>query len=211
MKEKLLNNLSFFIGIITVVLVVIFNNNFLLASFIGGIGAFLYGILVSINKNNYGYLFISLGIGAFSSVILYRTGVFDKVNAITYMICVSVFVLMLITFIFTFINKKENSKLYDLVVEAVVVDLVKNKNTKKDFYQVIYEYELDDKRYTVGTPGFIEKNIPNIGDKKKIYVDSNDHSNVYFDKSLKEKITNNLIVLSLMIISLVIVISLFFR
>ena len=210
MKEKLLNNLSFFIGILTVVLVVVFNSNFLLASFIGGIGAFLYGILVSLNKNNYGYLFISLGIGAFSTIILYRSGIFDKVDAITYMICVSVFVLMFITFIFSFINKKENSKLYNLEVEAIVVDLVKNKNTKKDFYQVIYEYELEEKRYTVGTPGFIEKNIPNIGDKKKIYVDSKDHSNVYFDKSLMEKMTNNAIVLSLMIVSLIIIISLFF-
>lgn len=209
-KEKIFSNLSFIIAVITIILIAFFHNNIAIIGVIGGIGGFLYGICLMINKNSTGYLFTSLGISLAASFLLYNYEKFDKGDAVTFMICESTFLLMLITLIFMYINNKELFKLYNMSVEAEVIDLVKNPNTTKEYYQVMYQYELDGKAYVVGTPGFINKSIPNIGDKKKIYVDSNDYANVYFDKTMKEKIYNIGLCSFLMIASLIIVITLFF-
>ncbi len=208
-KEKLLNNLAFSIGVITIVFIAIFRNNIFIEGIIAGIGALLYGICIMFNKNTSGYLFFSIGVSLSLALGLYNYKVLDKEEALTFMICMSVFLLMLVTLIFMYINKKSLFKVYSKCVEGEVVNLVKNPNTNKEYYQVIYHYSIDGSMYTVGAPEFINKHVPNIGDKQNIYVDANDPSNVYFDKSKKEKIYNVSFCVGLMLVSLIIVISLF--
>lgn len=96
-----------------------------------------------------------------------------------------------------------------MAVLAFVVDLVKNPNTKKEYYQPIYQFEINGEVYTVEGLTFIDKFIPKIGESIKLYVDSKNYTDVYFDKSKREKIYSMGVGLFLMIASLVILISLF--
>lgn len=209
-KDKVFSNLGFCVVVVTIILIAIFHNNISIIGLIGGIGGFLYGICLIVNKNSSGYLFTSLGISLACSFLLYNYKVFDRGDAVTFMICASTFLLMVITLVFMYINNKALFKMYNMQIDAEVVDLIKNPNTTKEYYQIIYQYELDGKVYSVGTPGFVNKNIPNIGDKKKVFVDSTDYANVYFDKSMKEKIYNVGLCAFFMIAALIITITLFF-
>lgn len=208
-KEKILDSLSFIFGAITIVVAVILKDNIVLAGIVAGIGAFLYGLCKALNKNTYGYIFISVGIGLSLSLFLYKLDVFDRPDALTFMICSSTFLLMLVTFIFDYLNRRSIFRQYSLKISAEVIDLEKNPNTKKDYFQVICGYEVDEKYYTVGSPGYINKFIPKIGDKINIYVDPDEPVNVYFDKDIKEKIYDTLLGLFLMIASIIIIITLF--
>lgn len=209
-KEKIFSNLSFAIAVLTIALIAIFHSNITIIGVVAGVGGFLYGLCLMVNKNSSGYLFTSLGISLAASFLLYNCKILDKGDSVTFMICASTFLLMAITLIFMYINNKELFKIYNMDIEAEVVDLIKNPNTTKEYYQVMYQYEVDEKVYTVGTPGFINKSIPNIGDKKKLYVDSSDYANVYFDKTMKEKIYNVSLCAFFMVASLIIAITLFF-
>ncbi len=211
MKDKILDSMAFIVGVLTVILVALLNKNVMMMGIVGGMGAFFFGLINIMRKNNYGYVFTSCGLGCAISFLLYKYHILDRPDALMFMICSSTFLLMLISFIFDFINNKELFKIYNMEIIGVVVDLVKNPNTKQDYYQVIYEYEVDDKIYRVARPGFINKNIPNMGDKDKIYVDSQDYANVYFKKSKKERIIDLIIGGALMIASLGIMISLIFK
>lgn len=208
-KETLIDNLSFVVGVLTVLLVVVLKDNLVNAFIVAGVGAFLYGLLKALKKNSYGYILMSVGIGTSLALIIYKFEILNRSDSLTFMICVSTNLLMLVTFIFDYINRKEIFKIYDLKVEAEVANLVKNPNTNKEYYQVICEYTIDDKIYTVGSPGFINKFIPKIGDKVMLYVDSKDYENVYFDKNKKEKIYDIGLGLFLILATLIILLFLF--
>lgn len=208
-KEKIINNLSFVIGVITVVLIAVFHKNLVISGVSAGVGAVLYGICIMFNKNSSGYLFFSLGISLSASLILFNYNVLDKGDAVTFMICLSTFLLMAVTLIFMYLNKKEIEKVYNIVVKGEVVDLIRNPNTNKEYYQVIYQYELDGKVYNVGTPDYVSKFIPKIGDSINIFIDPLDHANAFFEKSKTEKVYNIGLCTFFMIASLIIVITLF--
>lgn len=208
-KETIIDSLSFVIGVLTVLLAVAFKDNLVYAGIIAGVGASLYGLLKALRKNSYGYILMSIGIGLFLALLLYKFEMLNRSDSLTFMICVSTNLLMLITFVFDFINRKEIFRVYDLKVEAEVVDLVKNPNTNKEYYQVMCAYTINDKDYIVGSPGFINKFIPKIGDKLTLYVDSKDNENVFFDKNKKEKIYDIGLGLFLIIATLLIILFLF--
>lgn len=208
-KETLIDNLSFVVGVLTVLLVVFLKDNLVNAFIVAGVGSFLYGLLKALKKNSYGYILMSVGIGTSLALIIYKFEILNRSDSLTFMICVSTNLLMLVTFIFDYINRKEIFKIYDLKVEAEVANLVKNPNTNKEYYQVICEYTIDDKIYTVGSLGFINKFIPKIGDKVMLYVDSKDYENVYFDKNKKEKIYDIGLGLFLILATLIILLFLF--
>ena len=92
---------------------------------------------------------------------------------------------------------------HSLEVESTVIDLVKNPNTNKEFYQPIYEYVIDDVVMEVGAPGYYEKRIPKLGDKLKIYVNPENHLDVYFESGKKDRIYNIAVGLFLLIASIV--------
>lgn len=208
-KETILDTLSFIVAIVTIIVVVCLRSNYTYLILCGSIGATLYGLLASLNKNNYGYLFLSIGCSALITIILYMNKVLVRADAITFMITCSVFTLMIITLIFNYLNRKNNFKTYDLMVEGKVIDLVKNPNTKKEYFQPVYEFEVDGEVFNVNYPVFKNRFIPNIGDTEKIYVNSKDHKDVFFDKTVGEKICDYAVSAFLIIASLIIMITLF--
>lgn len=208
-KNKLLDNLTYIIGLVTIVLVVVLSKHMMNSLIVGGIGASLYGIASIIKKERTGFLIFSLGVGATISTLLYRFDVFDKFDAIQFMIGISVFLLMALSGVFLFIKNKEVKSRYDLIVEATVVDLETDPNTKKEFYKPIYQYEVDGLSYDVAYPTFINKHIPKIGSKVKLMVESKDPLSVYFEESINSRIYNIATIVFLLIVSIIVLIDVF--
>lgn len=208
-KEEVINNIAFVIIVVALLLAVYFKDDLVKVGIILGIGGFLYGLCLAININTTGYIFLALGGSLASSLSLYRYHILDKGDAFTFMICGSVFLLMVVLLIFGRIKNKKIFQVYSLVVEAEVVDLVKNPNTKKEFYQPVYTYTVDDTNYMVNGIGYVDKFIPKLGDKIKLYVNPNDNESVYFDTKLYDKIYSIGLCLFLLVASFVILISLF--
>lgn len=184
MKKKVLDNISYVIALATLLCIVIFKDDAVRMLFIGSIGAFLYGLCSLFTKNKYGIPLFSGGITLFTTMILYNSKILDRFESITFFICSTLALLFIVSFICKVLRDKAIRKKYDLVVEAEVVDLLRNPNTKKEFYQPVFGYKVNDDYYEVGYPGFMEKRIPSIGDKRKILVSSKDNADVYFELDL---------------------------
>ena len=76
-KSKLLDNLTYIIGLVTIVLIVVLSKHIMNSLIVGGIGAALYGVASIMKKERTGFLILSLGIGTTISTLLYRFDVFD--------------------------------------------------------------------------------------------------------------------------------------
>lgn len=209
MKNKIIENLNFIIGVITVLLVVIFSSNLKVVSFIAGGGLTLYGLISILKKENTGFVVFSAGFSLLLAVLLLTFKILSKGEAITFVICGGLSLILGLSIIIECFNKKKIKEIYNLETLASVIDLEKNPNTKKDFYRAVYKYEVNGNEYTVANPTYTNKFIPKIGDTLKIYVDSTDHLNVFFDKTLLEKIYIYGLNLFLIIASIIIIISLF--
>lgn len=208
-KNTITTALIYIITILTIILMLYFQKDLTKVAWIVGTGATIVGILTIFKKNNYGYLIFSTGISLFLAVLLYSMDILSKSNSITFMICLSICLLMIITFIISKTNKKKISAMYDLTIEAKVSDLVKNPNTKKEYYQALYDYIVNDTSYTVGSPNFICKNIPNIGDTLNIRVSSKDPTEVYFDKRPIDELYEKALTIGLIIVTAIIIVTLF--
>lgn len=108
-----------------------------------------------------------------------------------------------------FMNEKEINTKYDMDIEAKVIDLERSPNTKKEYYRPIYAYYLDNGEYKVGLPYYLNKNFPKVGDKITLKISSKDHADVFFEKSLLQKIKYWGTGLGLIVICVGILISLF--
>lgn len=207
--KKILNILSYVFTILTLVTMIVVQNNLYKVAFVVGIGTTLIGIINILNSNNYGYLVFSPGVSLFTAVLMYKYSILNKSECVTLMISMSIFILMTITLITKLLNKKKVHQIYDKIIEAHVSDLIKNPNTKKEYYQIIYEYVVGKNLYTVGTPYYVDKFIPRIGDKLNLRISSKDYSDVFFEKRLIDKIYENGLVVGLMIVTLIIIVCLF--
>ena len=83
-KEKIIDNLAFVVGTITVLLAVALKDNLVLMGIVAGCGAIVFGILKAINKNNVGYVFLSIGSGLVLALSLYKGEVLDKPDSLTF-------------------------------------------------------------------------------------------------------------------------------
>ena len=209
MKNKILDNISFVVGIATILGIFFCRSSLSNAAIVGSIGLIIYGIVNCFNSNKLGVLFVSIGSSLLSAMYIYKAGVLPKFESITFFICMSMALMVVIATLFEIFNVRSMLKLYSLKVDAKVVDLVKNPNTKKEFYQPIYEYIIGKDVYTVGLPGFIEKNIPKIGDTIKLNVNPKDNGDVYFEKKKTDNIHMILIGAFFLIASILIIVSLF--
>ena len=208
-KNKLTDNLTYIIGLITIILVVVLSKHMINSIIVGGIGAALYGVASIMKKERTGFLVLSLGVGATISALLYRVDVFDKFKAIQFMIGISVLLLMILSGVFLIIKNRDIKKKYDLIVEATVVDLETDSNTKKEYYKPVYQYEVNGQNYDVAYPTFINKHIPSIGDKVKLMVESKDPLNVYFEESINMKIYNIATIIFLLLVAIFVIAGVF--
>ena len=209
MKNKIIDPIRFTIGVVTLILVFIFKSNLSTVGLVAGVGVALYGVCSLLMGERLGYVFSGLGSSLFISIIIYKMKILPQFESITFFMCLSLSLIVIISIIFDEITDKEMKKKHSLEVESTVIDLVKNPNTNKEFYQPIYEYVIDDVVMEVGAPGYYEKRIPKLGDKLIIYVNPEDHLDVYFEKGKRDKIYNIAVGLFLLIASIVIIISLF--
>jgi len=209
MKNKVIDTIRFIVGVLTIILVFIFKDSLSIVGLIAGVGVSLYGVCSFLLGDKLGCVLLSLGLSLISSLGLYKLDVLPEFEAITFFICLSMILIVILAFIFEYINDKEMKKIHSLEVEAEVIDLLKNPNTNKEFYQPLYQYEINDVVMEVGMPGFLEKNLPKLGDKLKIYVNPEDNLDVYFEKNKSEKLYMFSIGLFFLIASIVIIITLF--
>lgn len=209
MKQKIIDTMIYIIAIITVILILIFQTNKSMVLLIASIGGILLGLCFTIQNKKHGILIISLCISLLLSTILYKNKTLTLHNSLTFFISLSIASMLLITFIVEFINRKIISKIYTIKQQATVIDLKKYPNSKKEYYQPIYEYEIDNNIYHVEYPDYKQKFIPNIGDKKDIYIDPNNYEEIYFKPEIKDDLFKFFIGLILIIACLIILVGLF--
>ena len=209
MKNKIIDSIRFTIGVVTLILVFIFKSNLSTVGLVAGIGVALCGFCSLLMGERLGYVFSGLGSSLFISMIIYKMKLLPQFESVTFFMCLSLSLIVIISIIFDKITDKDMKKKHSLEVESTVIDLVKNPNTNKEFYQPIYEYVIDDVVMEAGAPGYYEKRIPKLGDKLKIYVNPENHLDVYFESGKRDRIYNIAVGLFLLIASIVIIISLF--
>lgn len=209
MKKKILENASFVIGLLTVIGVFIFKDSLTKAAIVGSIGVILYGLVSCLNNNRLGVLFMSIGGSLIGAISLYSNEVLDKFDSITFFFCLSMALMVVIAALFEIFNVKAMLKSHSLRVDAKVVDLLKNPNTKKEYYQPIYEYVIGNELYTVGLPGYLDKNLPKVGDTIKLNVNPDDKEDVYFEKRKSDNVHMIAVGLFFLVASILIIISLF--
>ena len=209
-KREIISNICFVLIVIALIVIMIYQKNPKVLVYAISAVLFLYGLSTVVKQNVLGYISICLGASLLVSGTLYFTGVFNLFKSFTFMLCSSVFLLMAIVLIFAYIKRKLIKEAYELVVEATVVDLIPNENTRAKYYQPYYKYQVDDHDYSVLFPVFINKHIPKIGDRVLIRVDKEDHQNVYFEKEKMEVIIDVASIVLLLVLSFIVAIKQFF-
>jgi hypothetical protein len=209
MKNKMLDTIRFIIGVVTLILVFIFKKSLSDVGLIAGVGVTLYGICSLLMKEKLGYIFSGIGCSLFISILIFKLGILPQFESMTLFMCLSLSLIIVISMIFDKVADTDFKKTHSLTVEATVIDLVKNPNTNKEFYQPIYEYEVDGVVMNVGAPGYYEKRIPKLGDKLIIYVNPEDALDVYFEERKSDKLYHLAVGLFLLIASIIIIITLF--
>lgn len=162
-----------------------------------------------VKKNKMGCLSFGVGLSGFFTYFVYIKKILDVYSCITFMICSSVSLILFFTLLFYFLAKYYYKKEFSIVVDGEVVDLIRKKDSKKELYKPIYSYTIDNLNYTVEYIKFLKFLIPNIGDKKRMYVHPNDHLNVYFMPEKMEIIVNLFTCLTFIILPIIIIVSLF--
>lgn len=209
MKERIIDAIIGILVFVLVILCVVFKESYFNLLISVSVIGILLGILFILKKANYGFFVVSMALSLLISCVLYRMDIFIFNEAMTFMICSSVFFLMLFSTIFDFVNKKVIQEHYSLLITATLIDLERNNNVKKECYLPIYEYEVDGLVYEIAAPYYIEKNIPSLGETISIMVNPEQHDQAYFKKPIKEDIKNISMAIFLMIACLIIVIGLF--
>lgn len=208
-KNDLYESIKYLLIIIFLILVVIFRENMKVLVCIGGIALILVGIIFLIQKKTNGLLILSLGVSIICSFLLYIFKILVLADVIIFLLTSTV-IFTFISYLFVeFVTRRFIYKTYTIRIEAVVVDLIKNNNTKKEYYKPLLQYEVNGNVYDVMYPYFIKSFLPKIGDSKKILVNPDDNTEVYFVKEKIEDIKSIVISLFFIISAFIILIGLF--
>lgn len=208
-KTSIIDTCIYIVAVVMVILIAIFQNQLGVVFIVLSSGAFILGILALIKKQKYGFLACGCGIGGLLTYLVYNLKLLDFAESVTFMICISIVIVLFLTFIFSILNRRKVLREYNIEVEAEVIDLIRNVNTKKEYYKPVYKYEIKDMVYEVEAVGYINKFIPSIGDKKKILIKENDYGEVYFLPSKMQDIKDFCSILFLSLASILIIIYLF--
>lgn len=208
-KKELLNNIGFVLIVVALIVILVFQKNTKIVIFAASFGLLIYG-LMTVSKNNVtGLLTCVLAVSLAISGSLYFFNNFTLLKAFTFMMSSTVFFMMVLAIIFAIKRRKMLCSKYNIITEAEVMDLIVNPNTEARFYQPYYRYEVDGNYYYVSYPEFINKHVPNIGDKTKIRVDEKDKESIYFEESIKKRVFDISRIIFFLIVSLIIMIGQF--
>ena len=180
-KENILDILSFIIVIVGVVLFVIYKNNMTISLTIIGCVGVLFGISSIVKGEQYGVPLTAICFMLSVTMALYMTKILNRDNAVTFMIVGSFVIFLLLSAFVTYITRIICLKKYSKTVEATVVDLKKKKKKKKEFYNVIYEYSVEDNTYQIESPFIYEKKVPSIGSTIDLHLNPVDFGDAWFD------------------------------
>lgn len=180
MVNKILNALLYIVVVSCFILLIIFQKNleyvFIILSFL----CFFLGIIYLLKRNRIGILSIGIGLSGFVTYGIYYKKILTLSKSITLMVCLSICIIIILTILFMFINYINNKKKYSIKLDAMVKDIVPKKINRKDFYKPLYIYTYDKQEYIVENTQFLKYFVPNIGDKRVIYINEKDHSDVFF-------------------------------
>lgn len=179
-KENIVNGCIYVVAIILAILTLIFQKNMSYILIIYGIGATIIGLLSIIIQKKYGILLIGLGANIVITYFLYIKEILTLPKCITFMICSSLSSIILITIIMGFIIRAMMKKKYIMEIDATVVDLIKEPNTKREYYKPLYAYKFKNTDYEIEALDYVKYFIPKIGSKVRINIKPDEPTEVYF-------------------------------
>lgn len=209
MKENIINNIISVIYLAIALVIFFLRNSFFNALFYAILLLSIVGILKIFLKDRVGFLIIFLSLSFISSMLVFKYKLLPFHKALTFLFFIFLILILSFIMIYAFIMKKKNNKIYDKKCEAIVVDLKRNPNTNKEYYKAVYNYYIDDVCYEVEDLNYKKFGIPNLGDKKILYVDSNDYSKAFFKLDFVKEIFFYLVCMIFIIVSILFVIGLF--
>ena len=189
-KEKIIDWIIYICIVALMGLTLIFKSDLSTILLMYSIGSLIIGILSVISSKQYGIILIVVSLSILTTYILYKNGTLNIAKSLTFMICLSVILILLSTIVTSLITLLKLKKVYSMTVEGEVVDLIKEPNTKKEYYLPVYLYKVGKVEYEINGLCYIKKNIPQIGSKIQLSIDPNQPSEVYFFPSKFEYIKN---------------------
>ena len=204
--KKPLDTIKYILIVLTMILIIIFQNKIYNVFLIISIFCFLLGIIHIIEKKNTWILLEIMSITSIVSILLYKTDVLDFADTLTFYICLLLSTTLLAAEILAFIQISKIKKIYLDKVKAKVIDYEKVENTKINYVYPVYSYLIDDKEYVVISPQVYKKKIPKIDSEITILLNPKDPEDVYFEPPKLKRIfylTSGIIAIILCIIVII--------
>ena len=206
---KIVDFIIYILSFAMAVLLIIFQNNLSYLFCIASIFFILLGVCYLFKNSNYSLVLIAMGIGGLTTYLIYINKVLNYYDCYTFMFALSLCLLLSLTVIKAVIDRKKVYKTYNIKVIGKVTDLLKNPNTKKEYYKPVYQYQIKDKIFEVVYPSYKKRFIPNIGDEITILIDPKDNQETYFLPERKEDIFNISTSIFFIVTCIIIIFSLF--
>lgn len=187
MTKKVLNIIKTILLFAIVIMVIVFQNNISTIVLICGSGLFLVGIIDAFEKKEYSPLLISIGASLLLSIVLYKTNCFEFFETLTFFICISIIEILIITIVLNYLKTKKINKIYSKKVLAEIIESTKYPNSKKKYYQVVYEYSINDKSYEVVCPYYLTQKDLTKRSKIELGLNPKDDFDVFFKPQKSKK------------------------
>ena len=208
MEEKV-NNIMYAVGLILAVLLLVFRNNMTVVVVLLAVALLAGGIAYLIMKKPVGYLMVGFGISIGCGLVLNKTGILKINDAVTFAFALAIAISMILALVIEILRRRKILNTHTLIVEAELIDLVRDTNVKKEIYMPIYSYKVDDEIYEVNYTKYLRKHLPTIGSTKPLHVNPKDHGDVYFETEFKDKILFILCAVVFIIASIIVLLNIF--
>ena len=186
MKDKV-NNILYAVILVLAILLLIFKNNMTVVVVLLAAALLFGGIAYLFMKKPVGYLMMGFGISVGCGLVLNKTGVIKLSDAFAFVFAFAVALSMILAIVIEAVKRKRILATHTLIVEAELIDLVRDTNVKKEIYLPLYSYKVDDEIYEVSYTKYLRKHLPTIGSTKPLHVNPKDHGDVYFETEFKDK------------------------
>ena len=182
--ENKISNYKFFVFSVLIVLGIIFQKNYYVLLIVLSFGTIFGGIISLCSKDSKGIVFLDFGVSLLCSDLLVYFKIIEK-SKIILLFCTMFMVLFIffgmIMFIITYYYEKNY---FNKKVAAKVYDVKKVANTKKYYFEIIYQYEYKKQKYFISHPKYKKNFFPKIGSTIELYINEDNPEDVYFKKSM---------------------------
>jgi len=206
--KKILDNIKFILCVIFLLFAIIFKDNLELIVLVGGPFLVIIGIIMIINKEENSWILLVLGLTLSLSYLLYHFKILDSSSSIIFMLMISLFFILLVTVINYVLILKNNMKIHSLLVEAKVVDLIKNPNLETEVLIPLLEYKIKAEEFQFNYANPDKKY--EIGESVFVYVNPYDLYDLYIPPKKKDILKNVAGTILVMVVSLIIIFDVLF-